>query len=329
MNITHGVSMKVYTLIVAMLLISFSIHADTNLPRIGYLVQSPLTETPSPERAAFLDGLQVLGYKNGYNINIDYLSAEGDVEQLPFLAAELVERKADVIVAVGTPPAIAAQKETSTIPIVFLFLSDPVGIGLVKNLAQPGGNITGLSSLASELGGKRLEILRETLPKLARVAVLWDSDFIVDSELQSIQTAASAFGIYIHPINISEHPDLREVFPLIIKSRPDALLVTTNIRTHQYRNIIADFALQQKLPTMFGLRDFVASGGLMSYAADFSVMSRRAATYVDRILRGTPAGKLPIEQPTQFELVVNGKTARKLGIKIPQSIVVRTNEILQ
>lgn len=322
--------MRIYALVLAGLLLAASVaDAGTATPRIGYLVQSPLTEPPSPERAAFLDGLRALGYEVGRNIIIDYRSAEGDAEALPFLADELVARKVDIIVAVGTPPAVAAQKATTTIPIVFLFLTDPIGSRLVNNLARPGGNITGLSSLAGELGAKRLELLRETLPRLSRVTVLWDSDFIVDSELQSIQTAARSFGITIQLVNISGHSDLRTVFPLIVKSRPDALLVTTNLRTHEYRDIIADFALRQRLPTMFGRRDFVVGGGLMSYAADFSTLSRRAATYVDRILRGTRAGDLPVEQPTQFELVVNSKTAKTLGIKIPQSILVRTNEVIR
>lgn len=322
--------MRIHALLLAgLLLAAFVVDADTSTPRIGYLVQSPLTDPPSPERAAFLDGLRTLGYENGRNIIIDYQSAEGDADKLPFLAEELVARKADIIVAVGTPPAVAARKATTTIPIVFLFLADPVGIRLVDNLAHPGGNITGLSSLAGELGAKRLELLRETLPRLARVTVLWDSDFIVDSELQSIQTAARTFGISIQSVDISGHPDLAAVFSTIVKNKPGALLVTTNLRTHQYREIIADFALRQRLPTMFGRRDFVAGGGLMSYAADFSVLSRRAATYVDRILRGTPAGSLPVEQPTQFELVVNTKTAKTLGIRFPQSILVRADEVLR
>jgi putative ABC transport system substrate-binding protein len=312
-----------------LLLAASGVDADTATPRIGYLVQSPIIDPPSPERAAFLDGLRALGYENGRNIIIDYRSAEGDADKLPFLAEELVTRKVDIIVAVGTPPAVAARKATTTIPIVFLFLADPVGVGLVDNLSRPGGNITGLSSLAGELGAKRLELLRETLPRLARVTVLWDSDFIVDSELHSVQTAARIFGISVQSVDIKGHPDLTTVFSTIVKNRPDALLVTTNLRTHQYRDVIADFALKQRLPTMFGRRDFVVSGGLMSYAADFSTLSRRAATYVDRILRGTPAGNLPVEQPTQFELVVNSRTAKALGIRIPQSILIRADEVIR
>lgn len=322
--------MRIHALVLAGLLLAASVvDADTAMPHIGYLVQSPLTDPPSPERVAFLDGLRALGYENGRNIFIDYRSAEGDADKLPFLAEELVARKVDIIVAVGTPPAIAAHKATTTIPIVFLFLTDPIAAHLVDNLARPGGNITGLSSLAGELGAKRLELLRETLPHLSRVTVLWDSDFIVDSELQNIQTAARTLGVSIQPVDIGGLPNLTAVFPAIVKNRPDALLVTTNLRTHEYRDIIADFALRQRLPTMFGRRDFVVGGGLMSYAADFSTMSRRAATYVDRILRGTPAGNLPVEQPTQFELVINSKTAKALGIKIPQSILVRADEVLR
>jgi len=326
-------AMKIYALIALvltlMLLASPGADAGTSTPRIGYLVQSPLTEPPSPERAAFLDGLRALGYEPGRNIIIEYRSAEGDADILPFLADELVARKVDIIVAVGTPPAVAALKATATIPIVFLFITDPIGSRLVDNLAHPGGNITGLSSLAGELGAKRLELLRETLPRLSRVTVLWDSDFIADSELKSIQAAARIFGINIQSVDISGHSNLTAVFSMIVKNKPDAMLVTTNLRTHQYRDIIADFALRQRLPTMFGRRDFVVGGGLMSYAADFSILSRRAATFVDRILRGTPAGNLPVEQPTQFELVVNSKTAKTLGIKIPQSILLRANEVLR
>lgn len=322
--------MKNLALVLGGLLLATSVlGADAATPRIGYLVQSPLTEPPSPERAAFLDGLRALGYENGRNIIIDYRSAEGDAEVLPFLAEELVDRKVDIIVAVGTPPTVAAHKATTSIPIVFLFAADPIGIRLVDNLARPGGNITGLSSLAGELGAKRLELLRETVPHLSRVTVLWDSDFIDDSELKSIRTAARTLGINIQPVDISGHPNLTEVFSTIVNNRPDALLVTTNLRAHQYRDIIADFALRQRLPTMFGRRDFVAGGGLMSYAADFSTLSRRAATYVDRILRGTRTGDLPVEQPTQFELVVNLKTAKALGIKFPHSIMVRVDEVIR
>jgi len=321
---------RIYALVLAGLLLAASVaDAGTSTPRIGYLVQSPLTDPPSPERAAFLDGLRALGYEVGRNIIIDYRSAEGDAEALPFLADELVARKVDIIVAVGTPPAVAAHKATAAIPIVFLFLTDPIGSRLVDNLARPGGNITGLSSLAGELGAKRLELLRETLPRLSRVTVLWDSDFIVDSELQNIQTAARTMGIGIQPVDIGGHPDLTAVFQAIVKNRPDALLVTTNLRTHQYRDIIADFALRQRLPTMFGRRDFVVGGGLMSYAADFPALSRRAASYVDRILRGVKPTDLPVEQPTQFEMVVNLKTAKMLGITIPQSILIRADEVIR
>jgi putative ABC transport system substrate-binding protein len=304
-------------------------RAVGKVPRIGYLVHSPLVDPPSPERAAFLDGLRALGYEDGRNVVIEYRSARSDAEMLPFLADELVASKVDVIVAVGTPPAVAARKATATIPIVFLFLADPVGTLLVESLVRPGGNATGMSSLAAELGAKRLDLLKETLPRLSRVAVLWDSGFLIDSELNSIQATARSFGIAVQSVDIGGHPDLTAAFATLVQTRPDALLVTTNLRTHQYRNIIADFAIRQRLPTMFGRRDFVVSGGLMSYATDFSALSRRAASYVDRILRGVKPADLPVEQPTQFEMVVNLKTAKMLGITIPQSILIRADEVIR
>lgn len=303
-------------------------RAAGKVPRIGYLVQSPLVDPPSPERAAFLAGLRALGYEDGRSVVIEYRSARSDAELLPFLADELVASKVDIIVAVGTPPAVAARKATSTIPIVFLFNVDPVGTQLVESLVRPGGNVTGMSSLGAELGAKRLDLLKETLPRLSRVAVLRDSGFLIDSELNNIQATARSFGIAVQSVDIGGHPDLTAAFAALAQARPDALLVTTNLRTHQYRNIIAEFAIRQRLPTMFGRRDFVVSGGLMSYATDFSTLSRRAASYVDRILRGAKPADLPVEQPTQFEMVVNLKTAKMLGITIPPSILIRADEVI-
>ncbi len=187
-------------------------RAAGKVPRIGYLVQSPLVDPPSPERAAFLAGLRALGYEDGRNVVIEYRSARSDAEMLPFLADELVASKVDIIVAVGTPPAVAARKATATIPIVFLFHVDPVGTQLVESLVRPGGNATGMSSLGSELGAKRLDLLKETLPRLSRVAVLWDSGFLTDSELKAIQATARSFGIAVQSVDIGGHPDLTTAF---------------------------------------------------------------------------------------------------------------------
>lgn len=297
--------------------------------RIGYLVVSPLIDPPSAERAAFFEGLRDLGYIEGRNFIVEYRSAEGDPEVLPFLAEELADLKVDLIVCMGALPTLAAKKATRTIPIVMTFATDPVGNGLIKSLARPGGNITGMSSVNPELGPKRLELLKEAVPGIKRVAVLWDSkNPAVVTEWRSIQAAARVLGIRLQPVDIGNR-GIGEALDTIGKNSPDALLVIIDLRMSAYRVIISEFALRHRLPTMFGLRDFTVAGGLLSYAPSFPSLTRRAASYVDKILKGVHPADLPIQQPTQFELIVNLKTAQALGIRIPQSILIRADEVIR
>ncbi|MDP1682765.1 MAG: ABC transporter substrate-binding protein [Burkholderiales bacterium] len=300
------------------------------VPRIGYLVLSPLISPPSPERAAFLDGLRELGYEDGKNIIIEYRSAEGDAEVLPFLAAELIEAKVDLIVTLGAQTALVLKNATRTIPIVFLFATDPVGTGLVKSLAHPGGNVTGMSVLAYELGAKRLQLLKETLPGLSRVAILRDSnDPAAATEWKATQAAARALHISLQPLDIQSAQDLSAAFAIIRKQPPDALIALMSSRIYSYRNIINKFAMSQHLPIMSGFREFTLAGALMSYSPSLPYLTRRAAVYVDKILKGAKPGDLPVEQPTEIELVINLKTAKALGIKIPPALLLRADEVIQ
>ncbi len=320
------------TFISGMLAASLAVGAPPpgKVPRIGYLVLSPLLDTPSPERAAFVQGLRELGYIQGKSIIIEYRSAEGDPEALPFRAAELVDLEVDVIVAAGALPALAAKDVTGTIPIVMLFSSDPVRTGLVTSLARPGGNVTGMSFLGPELGAKRLELLKETIPRISRVAVLWDSgNFAIVPEWTAIQTAARSLGITLDSFDIKESPNFAAAFAKIAKDTPDGLITIADLRTAGYREIISEFALEHRIPTMSGLRDFAVSGGLMSYAPSFPDLSRRAANYVDKILKGAKPADLPVEQPTKFELVINMKTAQALDVTIPQPILIRADELIE
>lgn len=298
--------------------------------RIGYLVLSPIVSPPSPERAAFLDGLRELGYENGRNLVIDYRSAEGDVEVLPFLAAELIEAEPDVIVTIGAQTALVLKNATQTIPIVILFATDPVGTGLVRSLAHPGGNVTGLSSLAYELGAKRLQLFKEMLPGLSRVAVLWDSsDPAATTEWKAMQAAARTLHISLQLFDIPSAQGLSAAFAKIQKQPPDGLITLMSVRIANYRNIINEFAMRQHLPIISGFREFTVAGGLMSYSPSLPYLTRRAAAYVDKILKGAKPGDLPVEQPTEIDLVINLKTAKALGIKIPPALLLRADEVIQ
>lgn len=295
--------------------------------RIGYLVLAPLGDPPSPERAAFLAQLHASGYRESENLTIEYRSADGDPERLPFLAEELVTLAVDVIVVAGTLPAIAARAATRDIPVVFLFAVDPVESRLVASLSRPGGNATGTSALAAELGGKRLELLQEMRPGLRRVAVLWDPGLGVSAELRTIEAAARQLGIAIHRVALHAAADIGPAFDAVDRAQAAAVLVTTDARMPSYRHAIVELAAKRRLPTMFGLRAFVTAGGLMSYAPGFPALARRAALQVDRILRGAHPSDVPVEQPTEFELVVNLTTAKRLGLTIPRGILLRADEL--
>jgi len=299
-------------------------------PRIGYLTFSPLLEKPSPERAGFIQGLREHGYVDGRNIAIEYRSAEGDLEALPFVAEELVSSGVKLVVTAGYHPIKALQDATRTLPIVILFGADPDGSGFAESLARPGGNITGMSQQNRELGVKRLELLREVVPGMKRVAVLWDSSNpVMIPEWEATKAAAHRLGIQVISADGAGQPSFEPVFDRLRKQRPDALITFVDLRMASYRQIIPEFALKQRLPAIYGLSAFVENGGLMSYAPDFADLSRRSASYVDKILRGANPAELPIQQPVVYNLVVNLKTARKLGIKVPNSILQRANKVIE
>jgi len=299
------------------------------VPKIGYLVLSPLADPPSTERTAFLEGLRDLGYVVGRNILIEYRAAAWNRELLPDLAAELVALKVDVIVAV--PGATdAAREATTTIPIVVPAANDPVESGLVASLARPGGNITGTALSTPELTGKRLQLLKEAFPKVSRVAVLWSPAYeAAQLQWKATQAAARTLGVTLQSLAVRDPKDFPGAFSAMTRTRPDALLTIVSPLTTAYRPLIVEFATKHRLPTMFAVREDVEAGGLMSYAPNVPDTFRRAARYVDRILKGAKPGDLPLEQPTTFELVINLKTAKLLGLTLPQSLLLRADRIIQ
>jgi putative ABC transport system substrate-binding protein len=300
------------------------------IARIGFLhAASP--QGGAPRLQAFRDGLRELGYVEGKNLQLEVRWAEGKLERLPTLAAELVQAKVDVIVAGTSPAVVAAREATRTVPIVMPVSSDPVGEGLVASLARPGGNITGLSLMAPELGQKRLELLQETFPKVSRaVAVLWNPAYVgMRARFEQAQVAAPAVGLTVRSVEVRDTRELDAAFEAIIREHPDALLLLVDPFTITQRARIVEFAAEQRLPAIYESSDFVDVGGLISYGPNFSDMFRRAATYVDKILRGAKPADLPIEQPTQFELVINMRAAKALGIKFPDSILLRADKVIE
>ena len=303
------------------------------VPRIGYLSScDPATESTRSE--AIRLALRELGYIEGQNIAIEYRYAEGKLDRFPELAAELVRLKVDIIVVAGGTTLIqAAKNATKTIPIVMAGAgTDPVEAGLVESLARPGGNVTGLTILARELGGKRLELLKEAVPKLARVAVLYDPAIpaSVLEVKEVLPVAARALGLTIQPWEVRAADDFERVFAALNKQRPDGLyrarrgpLMTAN------RKRIAGFALKSRLPSMYGSREAVDAGGLMSYGADLADSYRRVAYYVDKILKGAKPADLPVEQPTKFEFVINLKTAKQIGLTIPPNVLARADRVIR
>jgi putative ABC transport system substrate-binding protein len=297
--------------------------------RIGYLLFAPLAETPSPQRAALLRAMERLGYVQGKNLLIEYRSAEANIEMLPEAAAELVERKPDLIFAIGTPTALAAKQATRTIPIV-MFAADAVANGLVASLAKPGGNITGVSGVQTRLSPKRLEILKEAVPRVARVAVLFSRVHPSHAqELTAITERARELGVSLQPFDVTRLEDLQATFARMSAIRPDAILVLFDYRTLIYRQLIAEFAGKNRLPTMFGSTESVDAGGLMSYGSNLEEMFARAASFADRILNGVDPSALPVEQPTRFDLAVNRRTARTIGLAIPGPLLLRASVVVE
>jgi len=285
---------------------------------------------PPERRAIFSDALRNLGWIEGKNIAFEDRSAENRIERLSEVAAELVRLKVDAIVTIGTLAAAATRRATSTIPIVMAPASDPADIGLVASLARPGGNVTGLSIMAPELAGKRLELLKEVFPSASRVAVLWNADS-PSAALVYKETKASAkiLGIEVQPLGVAGPGGFDAAFEVATRERAEALIVVEDPLTTDYRERIAGFAADHRLPAIYGQREFVEVGGLMVYGANFADVMQGAAKYVDKVLRGTDPRDLPIEQPTKFDLVINLKAARALGLTVPPSLLARADEVIE
>jgi putative tryptophan/tyrosine transport system substrate-binding protein len=276
----------------------------------------------------FLEGLRDLGYVEGRNVQIEYRWAEGQYERFPELVAELVALKVDVLVTAGTPAALAVKRATVTIPLVMVAVGDPVGTGLVASLARPGGSMTGLTSIAPDLEGKRLELLREAVPKLSRVSVLWNpaNPFHVTAEREA-RSAAQALHMKVHSVGVRTAQELDPAFDAIVRERPGAFIVLADRIFLHNRSRIVDFAARRRLPAVYAYRELVEAGGLMSFGPNYADMHRRAATFVDKILKGTRPADLPVEQPTKFELLINLKTAKALGLAISPSLLARADEV--
>jgi putative ABC transport system substrate-binding protein len=301
--------------------------------RIGFLATTNLAANPHLQEA-FLQGLHDLGYVEGRNVVIEYRDAEGKLERLPALAAELVVLKVDVIVAPGTPQALAAKQATRTLPIVFAVAGDPVGSGLVPSLARPGGNVTGLSSVTSDLVGKCLEQLTQAVPAVSRVAVLWQPGGFGERAEKDMRKAAEVagrtLGVRLQFVEARRPADIDRAFSDMTRARAGALTVLGGgTMLFAERRRLVDLAAKNRLPAVYPWRDFVDAGGLMSYGANFPDLYRRAATFVDKILKGAKPADLPVEQPTKFELVINLRTAKALGLTIPPSVLGRADQMIE
>jgi putative tryptophan/tyrosine transport system substrate-binding protein len=310
--------------------LSFPANAQqAKLPRVGYLTVGALSSNVDRVEA-FRQGLRELGYVEGKNIAIEWRSAEGKFERRGELAAELVRLKVDVIVTSGPTMTRAAKEATATIPIVMAQDTDPVGNGFVASLARPGGNITGLSVLSPELSGKQLELLKEIIPKFSRVAVLGNSNEPANLKtLKEIELAAGAFGVQLQTLDVLASKAIAPAFRAATKAHADALIVLASAILTDHRAEIANLALKSRLPAIYISSIWVDSGGLMSYGTSLTDLSRRAATYVDKILKGAKPADLPVEQPTKFELIINLKAAKQIGLTIPQSVLYRADRVIR
>jgi len=301
----------------------------TKIPPIGFLIASSLS-AQSARIEAFRQGLRELGYVEGKNIVIEYRSAEGKPDRLPALAAELVRLKVDVIVTAGATSTRAAKEVTVTIPIVMTSDGDPVASGFVASLARPGGNITGLSTLAPELSGKQLELLKETIPKLSRVAVFGTSTRAGNAQaLKEIELAAGAFKVQFQYLDIRDPKDIETAFREARKGRAEAVLVLASPVFNSHRKQLTDLAVKSRLPAIYPTSEFVQDGGLMTYGVNNTDLARRAATYVDKILKGAKPADIPVEQPIKFELIINLRTAKQIGLTIPPNVLVRADKVIR
>jgi putative ABC transport system substrate-binding protein len=303
-------------------------QSATEIPRVGWIVGSPL-QTVKHVYEAFRQGLRDLGYVEGQTIALEPRSADGHMERMPGLVDELIRLKVDVLVVTNSPAALAAKKATRTIPIV-MFAPDPVGQGLVTSLARPGGNVTGLSYYSVELHSKRLEIMKQLVPGLTRVAVLKNP--LVKAHAifwQELKAAAQKLGMALQPIDVRGPEDFELAFATATRANAQALLAFDDPLTIGYRSRIVDLAASSHLPAIYGFREFADAGGLITYGADFVDLFRRSATYVDKILKGAKPADLPIEQPTKFELVINLKAAKALGLSVPPLLLAQADDVIE
>ena len=330
---TTQMTNKIILLALCSLLLALCSAVDaqqpTKIPRIGYLsTVSPAVNATRIE--ALRQGLRELGYVEGKNILIEWRYAEGKVDRLPSLAAQLVHLKVDLIVTAASPPTRAAKELTSTIPIVMAFDDDPVGSGFVASLARPGGNITGLSSLALEIGGKQLELLKEIIPRLSRVAILGTSAVPQYANLvKEIDLAAKAVGVKVQHLDVLNSSDLENAFGAASKALAGAVLVIGSPILNSHRTQIVVLAAKSRFPAIYSRPEYVQDGGLLYYGTSFPDLFHRAATYVDKILKGAKPGDLPVEQPTKFELVINLKNAKQIGLTIPPQVLARADRVIR
>ena len=321
---------KVIGLTLSATLFALSVNIEAQqpkkVPRIGYLTAAYLTAI-SARTEAFRQGLRELGYAEGKNIIIEYRYTEGKEGPLPELAVDLVRLKVDVIVTASTPDALVTKQRTGTIPIVMAVSGDPLGSGLVASLARPGGNVTGLTSIASDLSGKRLELLKEVVPRITRLAVLGNpSNVLTASTMRETEVAAQALQVKPQILEVRGPDDFETAFQAATKGRADALIVLPDpVFTGQRRRIV-DVAAKSRLAAIFYTKEFVEA---MSYGPNFSDLFRRAATYVDKILKGAKPADLPVEQPTKFELVINLKAAKQIGLTIPPNVLARADKVIK
>jgi putative ABC transport system substrate-binding protein len=299
------------------------------VPRIGFLGNSTAALEANLV-GPFREGLRELGYEEGHNLQVVYQWAEGRYERLPTLIKELLAENVEVIVTAGTPASLAVKNAAPSIPLVMVAVGEPIATGLVASLARPGGNVTGLTSISPEMQGKRLELLKEVVPKLTHIAVLWNSS----SSGQSIQesetrAAAQVLGLTFLSMGVRSKQEIENAFQKMMEKRPDALLVMPDRIFLHHRELIMHFAAQHRLPGVYSYREFVEIGGLMSYGPSYSDMHKRAATYVDKILKGVKPAALPVERPVKFELVINLKSARALGLEIPPTLLSRADEVIE
>ncbi len=325
---------KILLSVAAVIVMTFAYQAAAQqrgkIPHVGILLPSAPSTAADANLEAFLQGLRNLGYVEGRNIILEYRWAENREDQYPVLVADLIRLKVDIIYTSSTPAVLVAKQATKTIPIVFPVSSDPVSVGIVDSLARPGGNATGLSSLASDLWPKRMELLKEAFPKVSRLAMIWNSSN-PGMKLRAKETLALAgpLGVTVQDRGVPDLDGLESTFATLSKVRPDALLVMVDPFTRFHLKRILEFAAKNRLPAMYEDRSFVEAGGLISYGPWVAELYRRSAIYVDKILKGVKPADLPVEQPTRFELFINLKTAHELGLTIPPNVLARADKVIK